>query len=116
MQLEIKSLSKTYPNGVQALKDVSLTIGKGMFVLLGQNGASKSTLMRTVATLQEMPLRCALAPENDTFTEEIHQLIYGKSRNKYRILFTLREDTVFILHVRHTSQAPLISDIDEEGF
>ena len=53
MQLEIKSLSKTYPNGVQALKDVSLTIGKGMFGLLGQNGAGKSTLMRTVATLQE---------------------------------------------------------------
>ena len=73
-------------------------------------------LMDTDATLQEMPLRCALAPENDTFTEEIHQLIYGKSRNKYRILYTLREDTVFILHVRNTSQAPLISDIDEEGF
>lgn len=37
-------------------------------------------LMDTVATLQEMPLRCGLAPENDTFTEEIHQLIYGKSK------------------------------------
>lgn len=53
MQLEIKNLSKTYGNGVQALKDVSLTIGKGMFGLLGQNGAGKSTLMRTVATLQD---------------------------------------------------------------
>ena len=68
--------------------------------------------MDTVATLQEMPLRCGLAPENDTFNQEIHQLIYGKSRNKYRILFTLREDTVFILHVRHSSQAPLIGDIE----
>ncbi|MEL6593389.1 MAG: ABC transporter ATP-binding protein, partial [Bacteroidota bacterium] len=51
--LEIKNLSKTYSNGVQALKNVSLTIGKGMFGLLGQNGSGKSTLMRTIATLQD---------------------------------------------------------------
>ncbi|MGD1894165.1 MAG: ABC transporter ATP-binding protein [Cyclobacteriaceae bacterium] len=53
MQLTIKNLTKTYPNGVAALKNVSLTINKGMFGLLGPNGAGKSTLMRTVATLQE---------------------------------------------------------------
>ncbi|MGD1947450.1 MAG: ABC transporter ATP-binding protein [Croceivirga sp.] len=53
MKLEINNLSKTYSNGVQALKNVSLTIGKGMFGLLGQNGAGKSTLMRTIATLQD---------------------------------------------------------------
>ena len=51
--LEISNLSKTYPNGVQALKDVSLTINNGMFGLLGPNGAGKSTLMRTIATLQD---------------------------------------------------------------
>jgi ABC-2 type transport system ATP-binding protein len=50
--LTITNLSKTYPNGVQALKQVSLSIGKGMFGLLGPNGAGKSTLMRTIATLQ----------------------------------------------------------------
>lgn len=53
MNLTIDHLSKTYPNGVQALKDVSLTMSPGMFGLLGPNGAGKSTLMRTVATLQE---------------------------------------------------------------
>lgn len=52
MQLSIKNLSKTYSNGVQALKDVSLTIEQGMFGLLGPNGAGKSSLMRTIATLQ----------------------------------------------------------------
>jgi ABC-type multidrug transport system ATPase subunit len=51
--LEIKNLSKTYSNGIQALKDVSLSIPNGMFGLLGPNGAGKSTLMRIVATLQE---------------------------------------------------------------
>lgn len=53
MQLEIKELSKTYSNGVRALKGVSLTIRQGMFGLLGPNGAGKSSLMRTIATLQE---------------------------------------------------------------
>jgi ABC-type multidrug transport system ATPase subunit len=51
--LRIENLSKTYPNGVQALRGVSLEIPNGMFGLLGPNGAGKSTLMRTIATLQE---------------------------------------------------------------
>lgn len=53
MKLSIQSVSKTYPNGAQALKKVSLEIHTGMFGLLGPNGAGKSTLMRTIATLQE---------------------------------------------------------------
>lgn len=52
MELIIKNLNKTYPNGVQALKDINLTIGSGMFGMLGPNGAGKSTLMRILATLQ----------------------------------------------------------------
>ncbi len=53
MALTITGISKTYPNGVKALKNLSLTIGNNMFGLLGPNGAGKSTLMRTVATLQD---------------------------------------------------------------
>lgn len=51
--LSIKALNKTYGNGVQALKDVSLEIPTGLYGLLGPNGAGKSSLMRTIATLQE---------------------------------------------------------------
>ncbi|MCP4662061.1 MAG: ATP-binding cassette domain-containing protein, partial [bacterium] len=51
--LSIRNLSKTYPNGVRALRGVSLEIPRGMFGLVGPNGAGKSTLMRTIATLQE---------------------------------------------------------------
>ncbi|PCI68018.1 MAG: multidrug ABC transporter ATP-binding protein [Gammaproteobacteria bacterium] len=50
--LEIINLSKTYDNGVKALKNVNLSIPKGMFGLLGPNGSGKSSLMRTIATLQ----------------------------------------------------------------
>lgn len=50
--LEIRGLSKTYPDGVTALSGVSLTVPEGVYGLLGPNGAGKSTLMRTIATLQ----------------------------------------------------------------
>ena len=53
MKLNIDNISKTYPNGVQALKNVSIEIGNGIFGLLGPNGAGKSTLMRTIAALQD---------------------------------------------------------------
>ena len=48
--IEIKGLNKFYGKK-QALRDVSLTIGQGMFGLLGRNGAGKTTLMKTLATL-----------------------------------------------------------------
>src|ERR1700733_9958450 len=67
MQLIIKSLSKTYANGVQAIKNVSLTLQQGMFGLLGPNGAGKSSLMRTIATLQE-------ADEGSIFLDELDVL------------------------------------------
>ncbi len=53
MKLTVENISKTYPNGVEALKNVSLEISNGIFGLLGPNGAGKSTLMRTIAALQE---------------------------------------------------------------
>ncbi len=52
MTLKINNLSKTYPNGVKALDNLTLEIKQGMFGLLGPNGAGKSSLMRTLATLQ----------------------------------------------------------------
>jgi len=51
--LLINKLTKTYPNGVKALNGINLEITNGMFGLLGANGAGKSSLMRTIASLQE---------------------------------------------------------------
>jgi ABC-type multidrug transport system ATPase subunit len=51
--LKLKNLTKTYPNGVRALDNISIEISSGMFGLLGPNGAGKSSMMRTIATLQD---------------------------------------------------------------
>jgi ABC-type multidrug transport system ATPase subunit len=51
--LKITDISETYDNGVKALNNVNINIPKGLFGLLGPSGASKSSLMRTIATLQQ---------------------------------------------------------------
>jgi len=68
--LTISGLSKTYPNGVRALADVSLSIPTGMFGLLGPNGAGKSTLMRTLATLQDADAGTAVMGDIDVLREK----------------------------------------------
>ncbi|MBA2306326.1 MAG: ATP-binding cassette domain-containing protein [Acidobacteria bacterium] len=67
MRLHIRDVSKTYPNGVQGLKDVTLTIPAGMYGLLGPNGAGTSTLMRILATLQEPDEGSLTLGENGTY-------------------------------------------------
>lgn len=49
--IEIKNLTKTYSGKVQALREINLDIGPGMFGLVGPNGAGKTTLMRIIAGL-----------------------------------------------------------------
>ena len=53
MNIEITDLSKIYPNGHAALRNVNLEIGSGMFGLLGPNGAGKSSFMRVLVTVQK---------------------------------------------------------------
>jgi ABC-2 type transport system ATP-binding protein len=69
-ELHIRGVSKTYSNGVQALKDLTLTIPAGMYGLLGPNGAGKSTLMRTIATLQEPDSGSIRLGETDVLREK----------------------------------------------
>ena len=70
MNLKIKNISKTYSNGVEALKNISLEISNGMFGLLGPNGAGKSTLMRTIASLQNADAGSIKIGEIDIFNDK----------------------------------------------
>ena len=67
-------------------------------------------LYKAIDTLKTRPLRCPVAAESDKFPEEIRELLYGKRgkrKHKHRIIFTIREDTVFVLYVRHTARDEL---------
>lgn len=76
-------------------------------------------LLKAIMSLSEMPKRCPLARENEYFSQEIRQLLYGQGRNLYRILFTIVEGrdaaTVRILHIRHAAQQTLGSNEEESG-
>jgi plasmid stabilization system protein ParE len=76
-----------------------------------------SGLMQAIESLSQMPRRCSLARENEYFSQEIRQLLYGRGRNLYRVLFTILEgqdmSTVRILHIRHASQQTIGEDPEE---
>jgi plasmid stabilization system protein ParE len=57
-----------------------------------------------IQSLDSMPHRCSLAPESEGAEVEIRQLLYGKRRGIYRILFTVVGNEVRVLHVRHGAQ------------
>jgi plasmid stabilization system protein ParE len=58
-------------------------------------------MQKAIASLSELPTRCTLAPENKDFPFEVRQLLYGSTHHRYRILFTIEDDTVTVLHIRH---------------
>lgn len=60
-----------------------------------------------IESLGESPQRCPLAPENAAFVEEIRHLLHGRKPYVYRILYTVRDNVVHVLHIRHGAQEPL---------
>ncbi len=67
--------------------------------------------MQAILGLAESPERCPLARESDKFPFEIRQLVYGLSRKRtHRAVFTIRQDTVVVLTIRHLAQSDLGSE------
>lgn len=65
-------------------------------------------LIKIIGTLQRQPSRCPLAAENDKFPEEIRELLYGRQeQHKHRIIFTICDDAVPVLYVRHSARDEL---------
>ena len=58
-------------------------------------------LEQAMASLATFPERCPIAPENVEFPFEVRHTLYGRKHDVYRILFTIENDTVYILHIRH---------------
>ncbi|WP_257999496.1 type II toxin-antitoxin system RelE/ParE family toxin [Fischerella thermalis] len=69
-------------------------------------------LLQAIESLSQMPKRCPLARENEYFSQEIRQLLYGRGRNLYRILFTILEREAvspqFVFSVSDTPHSKLL--------
>ena len=78
---------------------------------IARHSPKKSTLwyfdvMNAIESLSKFPARCSYARERETFGIDIRQLIF----DKYRILFVIEDETVYVLRVRHQAQDTLQLD------
>lgn len=64
-------------------------------------------IYEAIGSLELFPERCPLAPESRFFNREIRQAFHGRRQYKYRILFTVAEGEVHVLHVRHGGRLTL---------
>ncbi|MGV9184370.1 ABC transporter ATP-binding protein [Arcanobacterium canis] len=78
VELKIDHIALTYPNGYQALKDVTLTVAPGEIVaLLGASGSGKSTVLRAVAGLEPITAGAILFDGDDVTRIPPHQRSVG---------------------------------------
>jgi len=66
-----------------------------------------AALAEALASLAEFPRRCPLASESAHLPFEVRQLLYGNTPHVYRILFTIEDKTVYVLHIRHARRQPI---------
>ena len=77
-------------------------------------------LARAVESLSQLARRYPLAPESDMLGGEVRQMIYGRGRSAYRILYRVLDPEegspgiVRILHVRHAAQQRLDQPAESE--
>jgi hypothetical protein len=93
-----------------ALADIEALLFHQVEISLGHASSWLLDLEVAVFSLSELPLRCGLAFESMAFQLEVRQLLCGKGREKYRVLFTVEGDEVRVHHARHTRQRPLEAD------
>lgn len=67
-------------------------------------------LKEAIQTLEQFPERCPVAPESGHRNTEIRQLLFGKRRGQLRILFTIRSNSVRVLHARRSVRPFLTSE------
>jgi plasmid stabilization system protein ParE len=65
-------------------------------------------LEKAIATLANMPERCPVAEdESEQLGITLRQLLYGRRRGVYRILFSIERETVTLHYVRHSARGPI---------
>lgn len=77
--IKFENVSKRYPNGFEALKNINLTIEQGEFVaIIGLSGAGKSTLIRTINRMHDIAEGTLTVDGTDVMT------LHGKSLRAFR--------------------------------
>ena len=80
--IEIKNVSKVYPNGVKAMDHVSLTVTEGEFIaVMGQSGSGKSTLLQVMGLLDKCTEGAVLVNGRDVSKLSANELADVRRKN-----------------------------------
>jgi len=69
-----------------------------------------SEVEKKVMRLDVFPEAHPYARENENYPIELRQLVFGRGRNKYRVIFTVKGEDVIILDIRHSARNEHDSD------
>ena len=64
-------------------------------------------LFKKISALKSFPFRCPVAAESETYSVEIRELLYGKGRNTYRILYAIQGECIRVLFVWRASRGSI---------
>ena len=103
---------------VIVLPSAERDIGEAYEWLAGQDAAAAirwyNRLQEVIFSLDTFPDRCPLAPESGFLNLEIREILHGRRQHKYRVLFTVSEGEVHVLHVRHGARLALGEPVSSE--
>src|SRR5437773_3316141 len=92
----------------QAEKDAETILDWLLKEQAGQTGIEWFlALDEAFASLKRFAERCPIAPESARFPFEVRHLLHGRKPHVYRLLFTIKEDLVSVLHIRRGRRKPL---------
>ena len=119
--ISFHGVSKVYPNGVLALRDVDLAIHQGDFLfLVGASGAGKSTLVRLLIR-EEVASTGRIFVEGQEITRMPHRRL-PKLRRRFGIVFqdykllsnrTVAQNVAFAVQVTRPGQRHLREKVEE---
>ena len=97
----------------RAFADISSV--SAAFHLLDRSGSAVAErwareIRAKIATLENAPRRCPVAPDSVAYGEEVRRLLYGKRPGIYRVLFAIHGDAVHVLAVRHSARRRLAEE------
>src|SRR4051812_37831178 len=61
-------------------------------------------MIDALLSLETLPLRCPIAHDETVTAEVTRVLLYGRRQHAYRILFSVHEETVIVVHIRHAAR------------
>jgi multiple sugar transport system ATP-binding protein len=114
--ISLHGLSKVYPNGVVAVRDVELEVVDGEFlVLVGPSGCGKSTLLRMIAGLEEVTAGALLIDGRDITDFQPRQRDIAMVFQSYALYphMTVRKNIGYPLKLAGVGAAELEARVDE---